>query len=254
MSTTEETGPGLEPIGLGVTPTVGSPALGKTDVYAPLPGSTIGDYKNHPGYKATSLEEVLRGVLTPGPITDNVVACHVAAWNAGWYHDLKTGLPKQMNAGERMLLMCSELGEGQHGLNGHRMDDKLPHRKMIEVELADFEIRLFDYCGAGRYDLQVAVNRSEDTELVYLLYGDNAPSTSLLWIACQHIFNAMEAHRKARREEHVMCLARAYRVGRRLADAFHLDVDQARVEKMAFNKVRPDHQKANRLAADGKDY
>ncbi len=33
------------------------------------------------------------------------------------------------------------------------MDDKLPHRRMIEVELADLLIRVFDYAGAYGYDL-----------------------------------------------------------------------------------------------------
>ncbi len=34
------------------------------------------------------------------------------------------------------------------------MDDKLPHRKMAEVELADALIRIFDYAGAYGYDPQ----------------------------------------------------------------------------------------------------
>ena len=36
------------------------------------------------------------------------------------------------------------------------MDDKLPHRRMAEVELADALIRIFDYAGAFGYDLQGA--------------------------------------------------------------------------------------------------
>lgn len=44
-------------------------------------------------------------------------------------------------------------------LEGERknlQDDKLPHRKMAEVELADAMIRIFDYAGAFGYDLQGA--------------------------------------------------------------------------------------------------
>jgi len=36
------------------------------------------------------------------------------------------------------------------------MDDKLPHRRMAEVELADTLIRIFDYAGAYGYDLDGA--------------------------------------------------------------------------------------------------
>lgn len=38
------------------------------------------------------------------------------------------------------------------------MDDKLPHRRMAEVELVDAIIRILDYAGAFGYDLQGAFN------------------------------------------------------------------------------------------------
>jgi hypothetical protein len=45
-------------------------------------------------------------------------------------------------------------------MEGHRknlMDDKLPHRKMQEVEIADAAIRIFDLAGAMGYDLGAAI-------------------------------------------------------------------------------------------------
>jgi hypothetical protein len=45
-------------------------------------------------------------------------------------------------------------------MEGYRkglMDDKLPHRKMIEVELADAVIRCFDLAGALGLDLAGAM-------------------------------------------------------------------------------------------------
>lgn len=63
------------------------------------------------------------------------------------------------------------------------MDDKLPHRPMVEVELADAVIRIMD-----------------------------------------------------------------------LAGALNLDIGGAIAEKMAFNKIRPDHKPEARLAEGGKAY
>jgi NTP pyrophosphatase (non-canonical NTP hydrolase) len=41
--------------------------------------------------------------------------------------------------------MVSEISEAMEGARKDLMDDKLPHRKMEEVELADLLIRLLDY-------------------------------------------------------------------------------------------------------------
>ena len=51
------------------------------------------------------------------------------------------------------MLMVSELAEAMEGERKSLMDDKLPHRKMAEVELADALIRIFDYAAAYNYDI-----------------------------------------------------------------------------------------------------
>jgi len=70
-----------------------------------------------------------------------------------WYHDLETGEPIQLNKGERCMLIVTEIAEAFEGERKNLMDDKLPHRKMAEVELADALIRIFDYAGEHGYDL-----------------------------------------------------------------------------------------------------
>lgn len=76
------------------------------------------------------------------------------AWAAGWEHDLHTGEPIKRNIGEMLMLTVSELSEAMEGHRSNLMDDKLAHRKMIEVELVDAVVRIFNI--AGTLDLQMA--------------------------------------------------------------------------------------------------
>jgi hypothetical protein len=66
---------------------------------------------------------------------------------AGWYTNLATGQPLDRNVGEMIALIHSEISEGLEGHRKNLMDDHLPHRKMLEVELADALIRIFDLAG-----------------------------------------------------------------------------------------------------------
>jgi NTP pyrophosphatase (non-canonical NTP hydrolase) len=83
---------------------------------------------------------------------------------AGWYTDLSTGLPfgpagtaSGRNIGEMLMLIVSEVAEGMEGYRKGLQDDKLPHRSMLEVELADAMIRIFDLAGYAGLDLGGAI-------------------------------------------------------------------------------------------------
>ena len=86
--------------------------------------------------------------------------CHSAAEKAGWWTDIDTGEPiirRPHVVGEKLMLIVSEVAEAMEGYRKNLNDDKLPHRKMIEVELADALIRICDLAGAMDLDLAGAV-------------------------------------------------------------------------------------------------
>lgn len=82
-----------------------------------------------------------------------VVKVHEA--NKNWWLDLDTGLPLDTEKliPEKLMLIVSELSEALEGHRKNLMDDKLPHRSMFVVELADALIRLLDLAGALNLDL-----------------------------------------------------------------------------------------------------
>lgn len=86
----------------------------------------------------------------------NELAKKVHESNSQWWYDIHTGERLNRNKGELLCLIHSEISEAMEGERKNLMDDKLPHRKMAEVELVDAIIRILDYAGGFGYDLQGA--------------------------------------------------------------------------------------------------
>lgn len=96
------------------------------------------------------------------------VTVHQGNVQAGWWTDLSTNmdlaeevrqntrLGKALVA-EKLCLVHSEVSEAMEGHRKNLPDDKLPHRPMVEVEMADAVIRILDLCGAMKLDLAGAI-------------------------------------------------------------------------------------------------
>jgi NTP pyrophosphatase (non-canonical NTP hydrolase) len=83
----------------------------------------------------------------------NTLAGIIHLLNDQWWRDLKTNRRIKRNDGEMIALMHSELSEALEHVRKSTMDDKLPHRKGVEVEMADCVIRIMDYCAGRGLDL-----------------------------------------------------------------------------------------------------
>lgn len=82
---------------------------------------------------------------------------HCHEQNKRWWKDPATGQPIKANVGEKLMLVVSELSEGMEGHRKSKMDQHLPYRVSLEVELADALIRIFDLGGGLGFDLAGAV-------------------------------------------------------------------------------------------------
>lgn len=88
--------------------------------------------------------------------TLNNLAKEVHAANRKWWFHGDGVTPLKRNKGELLMLVVTEVAEAMEGERKDLMDDKLPHRKMAEVEIVDAIVRLLDYAVAYGYDLDGA--------------------------------------------------------------------------------------------------
>jgi hypothetical protein len=94
--------------------------------------------------------------------------CHGLAYACGWWtspngNDQRSYVQPDhrrvdlVNVPEKLCLIHSEISEGMEGFRKDLKDDKLTHRDMLEVELADAVILCFDLAGGLGYDLAGAI-------------------------------------------------------------------------------------------------
>lgn len=91
--------------------------------------------------------------------------CNGLAEQAGWWIDTETGEDVRtwptkffkLWISAKLMLIVTEVAEAMEGHRKGKMDDHLPGRSMLEVELADTVIRTFDLAGGLGLDLPSAI-------------------------------------------------------------------------------------------------
>lgn len=185
--------------------------------------------------------------MTPAPNMNEMATSHHAA-NQHWWHHPATGERLDRNPFELLMLVQSEIAECMEGERKSLMDDKLPHRPMGEVELADVLIRCYDCAGGWKLDLKeeyrgqdAPIEKGNIGEMLFKLTG---------WVVALG-----DAIFFLRGREHVS-VAMVSVIEQTEVVAAHLgyDVYAAVAEKRAYNATRADHKAEARLAANGKKW
>ena len=162
-----------------------------------------------------------------------------------WWQDIHTGQPIERNRFELLGLIITELSEATEGERRNLMDDKLPHRKMAEVEMADAYIRLLDFAGGFGYTIY-RLRRTVNLVFIGRTPPENKGEAIFLLMSAVCSLTPTIRHGEVIGE--ILTCIEAYcdKHGYRLFDAI--------TEKLAFNAQRADHKHENRKLADGKKF
>jgi hypothetical protein len=149
---------------------------------------------------------------------------------------------------QKLQLVSTEIAEATEGARKNLMDDKLPHRKMEEVELADALIRVLDL--GGRIDLRYETHWRSTT------YCDSSNSVGMQHLGINIALASFA--RAAYCEVPAPTLNNYYSAVidciLKVASHRHYDIMAAMHEKMEFNVTRSDHKLENRTKKNGKGF
>lgn len=162
--------------------------------------------------------------------------------NHKWWHD-EAGNRIERNRGELRMLMISEIAECMEGERKDLMDTHLPHRKMAEVELADFLIRFFDYLTGFQVPFEEWLEGTS--------FNSCAAWPKIGESVIENKGEALElivAHVSLQDWSDALYSTIHY------ARSFDYDLDGAIVEKLEYNRTRADHTYEARASENGKKF
>lgn len=189
-------------------------------------------------------------------INEIALSIFQANQKAGWWDDMNR------SPFDTLQLVSTEVAEATEGERKNLMDDKLPHRLMGEVEIADVFIRAADI--AGRYGIKY-----HNTEVIWC-YGTDSFAAMHLAIN-QKIIQFANVIVSPDRDSHgESALQQAHHwlnnypellnhIYSSIIDMCYefcemkgYDLEGAITEKLAFNAVRLDHTREHRATENGK--
>lgn len=180
----------------------------------------------------------------------NRLSVEINRGNHKWWHT-KDGVPLDRNPGELLMLAVSEAAEGMEGARKNLPDDKLPHRPMLEVEMADLVIRALDF--AGGFDIPIKLagphfGIKQTTNVGEQLLLIVAQVIDVYWWSSSLIPTGdLEIRDDVSRE--IGCLLSSVDL---FCSLHNLDLVGAMREKRAFNATREDHTWEAREKEGGK--